>query len=69
MMLPADVLAAAPFTLTVLVAIILLLAYRVIARVSALPLPRQVTLALDGITVGLMVLFAVLVLVRFLTLA
>jgi hypothetical protein len=68
-MSPADVLAAAPFTLIVLVAVILLLTCRILARASGLRLPRHWNRALNGVTLGLLALFALLVVVRFLTLA
>jgi len=68
-MLPADVLAAPPLALGVLVVSVVLVAFRAASRVLHLGVPRLWRRVLDGAAAGCVVLFAVLVVVRFLTLA
>ncbi len=68
-MLPADVLSTAPLTFTVLVVSLALLAVRAVAHTFDLGMSRRWSRVLDMTTAGSLVLFGLLVVIRFFTLA
>ena len=68
-MLATDVLAAAPVAFAVLVVSLALVVFRAVTRATDVRLSPSWSRALDGAIVALVVLFGLLVVARFLTLA
>lgn len=69
MKLPADVFTAAPLTFSVLAVGVALLALRATARVAGVEVPRQWNRVVDVTIAGLVAVFGLLVVLRFVVLA